>query len=67
MSAQLSRRKAMQAVGAAAVLTPFTPKAASPELHSEGPDAPKICLVMGNGGLAARKSDEAGMRRIKQL
>ncbi|PYV18018.1 MAG: hypothetical protein DMG21_06290 [Acidobacteria bacterium] len=57
----------MQAVGAAAVLTPFAPKAAFPELHSEGPDTPKICLEMGNGGLAAGKLEEAGMRRIKQL
>jgi mannonate dehydratase len=66
MSPQLSRRKAIQTVGAA-VLTPFAPRAASAELRSEGPATPKICLEMGNGGLAAGKLDEAGMRRIKQL
>jgi mannonate dehydratase len=66
MSPQLSRRKAIQAVGAAA-LTPFAPRAAYAQLHSEGTNTPKICLEMGNGGLAAGKPDEVGMRRVRQL
>ncbi len=67
MSRRLSRRKAIQSVGAAAVLAPFAPRAAVPELHFEGPGTPKICLEMGPSRLAAGKLDEAGMRRIKQL
>ena len=38
-----------------------------PDIHLEGPDSPKICLEIGNGGLAAGRLDEAGMRRVKQL
>jgi mannonate dehydratase len=30
-------------------------------------DLPKICLEMGNGGLAAGAVDEAGIRRVRQL
>jgi mannonate dehydratase len=33
----------------------------------EGPDTPKLCLEVGAGRLAAGDTDEAGMRRIKQL
>jgi mannonate dehydratase len=37
------------------------------QVQREAPDAPKICLELGGGGLAAGRFDEAGMRRVKQL
>src|SRR5579875_1223240 len=65
----LSRREMMAITASAAAGAPVAP----PQIHSvpwpitEGPDTPKICLEMGNGGLAAGRLDEAGRRRIKQL
>ena len=38
-----------------------------PKYDLEGAGIPKICLEMGNGGLAIGRMDEAGMRRAKQL
>jgi mannonate dehydratase len=67
MKAKLSRRKMMQAVGAAALVTPLARGAGVPDLPTEGRDTPKICLAMGDGGLATGGASEAGMRRIKQL
>jgi mannonate dehydratase len=56
----ISRRRAMQAAGAAALARPAAQAARAMQWPIvEGPDTPKICV----GG--AR--DEAGMRRIKQL
>src|SRR5437016_1536378 len=67
MSPTFSRRNAMRAVGAAALLAPLVHGDAGPTLREDGPDTPKICLEMGGGGLAAGKPDDAGMRRVKQL
>ncbi len=38
-----------------------------PDMNLEDPGIPRICLEMGNGGLAAGRMDAAGMRRVKQL
>ena len=58
----LSRRNLLQAAGAAAFLPAATPAAAIPGPRAEGRDTPKICLGAGDGG-----TDEAGLRRVKQL
>src|SRR5579872_7095622 len=67
MSADLSRRRIMQAMGMAALATPASDAAAIPGPRVEGPDTPKICLEIGAGRLSAGGVDEAGMRRVKQL
>src|SRR5690242_14074753 len=67
MTPSFSRRNAMKAVGAAALLGPLVHGDGETTLHQEAPDTPKICLEMGGGGLAAGKPDDAGMRRVKQL
>ena len=67
MSADLSRRRIMQAMGIAALATPASDAAAIPGPRVEGPDTPKICLEIGAGRLSAGGVDEAGMRRVKQL
>ena len=61
MKSNFSRRRMMQAAGAAA-LAPGAAMAAPPKSWPivEGPDTPKICL-----GSAVR--DEAGIRRLKQI
>jgi mannonate dehydratase len=67
VSFQLTRRRMMQAAGAAA-LAPAPARAASTSWPIvEGPDTPKICLELSAGRLSAGPPDEAGMRRIKQL
>jgi len=67
MDSGFTRRRMMQAIGAAAFLPSLTSGAHPLEMHSEGSDTPKICLEAGGGHLAAGTLDEAGMRRIKQL
>ena len=73
MSFQVTRRKAIQAVGAgAAALASASAASAATEkaptgMKGEGPDTPKICLEIGAGSLAAGAMDDAGIRRIKQL
>lgn len=62
MGTSFSRRRMMQAAGAAAVAPRFA-MASSPSRKwpiVEGPDTPKICLLSG-----AR--DETGIRRLKQI
>jgi len=56
-----SRRRAMQAAGAAAFPAFRLPAAAAPWPVTEGPSTPKICLGV------SLNIDEAGMRRIKQI
>ena len=60
---QFSRRAMFEAVGAMAIASAARPGAAAPE-PSGG--MPKICLDIA-GNLHASDSDEAAMRRIKQL
>ena len=67
MNSGFTRRKMMQAVGAAAFFPPMASGARPLEMHLEGSDTPKICLEMGGGNLAAGTLNEAGMRRVKQL
>ena len=66
MNTEFSRRKLIQAAGAAALPFPATAARTSGPRH-EGADTPKICLEVGTGGLAAGALDEAGARRVKQL
>ena len=67
MKAALSRRRMLQSVSAAALLTskasgPWAAAAAKPfQMPPEGKDTPKICLGIGGN------VDEAGMRRLKQI
>lgn len=68
MDSELSRRNLLQAVGAAAVMTPASAMAAEiPGPRMEGANTPKICLEMGAGALAAGNFDDAGIRRLTQL
>lgn len=62
----------MKAIGAAVVVAPMSPgfrgrAVAAPLMEGEDPGAPKICLEMGGGNLAAGGLNDAGMRRVKQL
>src|SRR5882757_3370174 len=63
---KLSRRRLIQTAGITA-LAPAAQSAAVPPPRPEGKDTPKICLEIGNGGLAAGTIDAAGCRRVKQL
>jgi mannonate dehydratase len=66
MNADFSRRKLIQAAGAAALPFPATAAVRSgPRLDGAG--TPKICLEVGGSALAAGTPDEAGARRVKQL
>jgi mannonate dehydratase len=67
MDSGFTRRKMMQAIGAAAFFPPRSSEARPLALHPEGSDTPKICLETGGGHLAAGTLSEAGMRRVKQL
>ena len=60
MNHSLSRRRAMQAAGAAALAPTVMPGAAVRWPVVEGPGMPKICLGIGSMG-------EAGIRRVKQI
>src|SRR5258708_36681989 len=62
MNGKVSRRTLMQTAGVAAFASPLGAAAASSEPRFEGPDTPKICLGLGDGG-----GGETGGRRIKQL
>ncbi len=59
----------MQSAGAAALSTSLATAQTHdvPASLNDDQNLPKICLEMGNGGLAAGKIDEAGMRRVTQL
>jgi mannonate dehydratase len=62
MNRRISRRKVMQAAGAAALSAPATRGAAVPRSLAEGPHTPKLCLQLASADL-----NETGMRRVKQL
>jgi mannonate dehydratase len=69
MTVNLSRRKMIQAAGAMA-LSPSV-VAAQPALRRwpivEGPDTPKLCLGLGDGGRVSEDQQNDGIQRIKQL
>src|SRR5260370_42351380 len=62
MTGQISRRKLMEAAGVAALAPPLSAAASVPGPRFEGPDTPKICLSIGDGGPTPETA-----RRIKQL
>jgi mannonate dehydratase len=62
MSLVLSRRKLMQAVGAAALSPAVIPATTAPTGQGEAGTTPKICLQ-----LTSRSLDEVSLRRVKQL
>ncbi|UCC96682.1 MAG: mannonate dehydratase [Phycisphaerales bacterium] len=69
MTVNVSRRRMIQAAGATALLPSVV--AAQPALRRwpivEGPDTPKLCLGLGDGGRAAEGRQNDSTRRIKQL
>ena len=70
MSMKFSRRRIMQTAGAVA-LAPSVVAAAQPAVKQwpivEGPDTPKLCLGLGDGGWVSEGQQQDGLRRIKQL
>ncbi|MCU1276018.1 MAG: D-mannonate dehydratase, partial [Bryobacterales bacterium] len=67
MNSDLSRRKIIQTISAAALAAPASSGADIPGPRAEGRDTPKICLEVGAGSLSTGGLDAAGMRRVKQL
>ena len=69
MTVKLTRRKMIQAAGAVTLAPSVV--AAKPVLMRwpimEGPDTPKLCLGLGDGGRAPEGRQNNGIRRIKQL
>jgi mannonate dehydratase len=61
MDGTVSRRRLMQTAGAAALASPLDSATTPAEPRFEGPNTPKICLAIGDGGA------ENAARRIKQL
>ena len=62
MKSDLSRRRILQTMGAAALSRSSMRAAAVPGMRSEGRDTPKICMSVGT-----RELDETSMRRWKQI
>ena len=78
MNPKVSRRKLMQAAGAAALAAPAAPAPAAtmPGPRFEGKDTPKICLSLGDGaapgqpvqgGRGPNFNQEASAKRLKQI
>jgi len=65
MNPNVTRRKLLQAAGATALAAPVAGQIPGP--RAESSETPKICLQVGDGGLAAGSLTESGMRRVKQL
>ncbi len=65
MGARFSRRRLIQAAGAGAVVPALAEAMRRPWPIVEGPDTPKLCLGLWDGGDANKP--EVSMRRIKQL
>lgn len=62
MNSLISRRRIIQAMGAAALSRSVVPGAAGRGWRAEAPDTPKLCLE-----LSASRLDDANLRRVKQL
>ncbi len=72
MTGNVSRRRIMQAAGALAVTPSMVTEAGAAAAGKawpivEGPDTPKLCLSIGDGGRASEGQVDAGPTRIKQL
>lgn len=67
MSANLTRRGIIQAVGATALSTKVGTGQMVPGPRAEGKDTPKVCQQVGSLSYSPGGFDAAGMRRIKQL
>ncbi|MCS7315137.1 MAG: mannonate dehydratase [Bryobacterales bacterium] len=65
MSVRFSRRRLIQTAGAGAMAPALAAAARKPWPIVEGPDTPKLCLGLWDGGDPERP--EVSMRRIKQL
>jgi mannonate dehydratase len=69
MAVSLSRRRMMQAAGTlalgSAVAAPAS--AARPWPIVQGPDTPKLCLGLGDGGRVLEGQEDEGFKRIRQL
>lgn len=69
MTVSISRRRMMQAAGAAALAPSVV--AGQPSLKQwpvlEGPDTPRLCLGLGDGGRVPEGGQDDGVRRIRQL
>ncbi|MCL5281175.1 MAG: mannonate dehydratase [Planctomycetes bacterium] len=74
MTGNVSRRRIMQAAGALAVAPSMVTEAEVGAASAaktwpivEGPDTPKLCLGIGDGGRGPEGQQDAGTQRIKQL
>jgi len=69
MTVNLSRRRMLQAAGAAALVPSLSAgqTAAREWPLIEGSDMPKLCLGLGDGGRSPEGQQDSGIRRIKQL
>jgi len=69
MAVNLSRRKMLQAAGTIALAPSIvTGKPAAGKWPIvEGPDTPRLCLGLGDGGRVPKGKEGDGIRRIKQL
>jgi mannonate dehydratase len=72
MALHVSRRRMMQAAGAVAVTPSMVVEAGVASAGKswpivEGPDTPKLCLGVGDGGRGPEGQQDAGTQRIKQL
>jgi mannonate dehydratase len=72
MSFSVSRRRIVQAAGALVVTPSMVTEARATSTGKpwpivEGPETPKLCLGVGDGGRGLEGQEDAGTRRIKQL
>jgi len=69
MTSNLSRRRMMQAAGTIALVPSLV--VAAPAVKRwpiiEGPDTPKLCLGLGDGGRAPGGQEDSAIRRVKQI
>ena len=68
MAVNLSRRRMIQAVGAVALAPSVATQCALRQWPIvEGPDTPKLCLGLGDGGRVLGVQEDAAIRRIQQI
>ena len=67
MNTRFSRRTLIQTAGVAALPLPAMATVRVPGRRPDASEIPKICLELGQSGLAAGTLDEAGARRVMQL